>query len=419
MAASTDSLRQSPAFLGATVRDGQEADAVDGVTPQTVVEPADAGGVAAILALASRESLHLVVRGGGTKLEWGRRPGPIDLLVSLRRLRRVLAHEHADLTASVEAGATLQELAAALARHRQWLPLDACAADATVGGAIATNDSGPLRHRFGAPRDLLIGVRLATTDGRVVKAGGNVVKNVAGYDLGKLVSGSFGSLAVIVSATFKLLPAPQGSHTLIARFADRTAAAAAVAALGASQIEPSALEVHADAGRDGASYRILVRFATTPASAAAQAGQARALVGTGDVLADETDAAVWRDLQARAFAPTGALVGMTWLPAALPDVLALLEELAPHGDRVELFARAGVGAGLVRLGGDAGWQASVITRLRSRPDLVSHVVIRRAPPAVKQQVDVWGPPGAAGRIGALLKRALDPMDILNAGRGPV
>ena len=109
---------------------------------------------------------------------------------------------------------------------------------------LATNDSGPLRHRYGTPRDLVIGVQLATTDGRLVKAGGNVVKNVAGYDLGKLVSGSFGSLAAIVSATFKLAPLPAASKTLVAAFGDRRRLAQAAQAIGASQLEPSAFDVH-------------------------------------------------------------------------------------------------------------------------------------------------------------------------------
>src|SRR5499427_9566622 len=133
----------------------------------------------------------------------------------MRGLRRVLAHEHGDMTATVEAGATLRDVNRALARHGQWLPLDPPRADrATIGGILATNDSGPLRHRYGTPRDLVIGVQLATTDGVLSKAGGRVVKNVAGYDLSKLVAGSFGSLAAIVSATFKLAPIPAASKTL-------------------------------------------------------------------------------------------------------------------------------------------------------------------------------------------------------------
>src|SRR5215471_17256848 len=145
------------------------ADAIDGVEPRVVVEPASADALAAILAWASRTRLSVVLSGGGTKLGWGRKPAAVDLLVGTRRLNRVLAHQHGDLTASVEGGATIVELNRELSRHGQWLPIDVPFDGATIGGTLATADSGPLRHRHGTPRDLLIGVHLATTDGRIVK----------------------------------------------------------------------------------------------------------------------------------------------------------------------------------------------------------------------------------------------------------
>lgn len=419
MGASTEALLQSPVLSGASVRTAKNADVIDGVKARLVVEPRTAEDVAALLGWASRERLTVVIRGGGTKLGWGRTPTPIDLLISMRGLNRVLAHEHADLTASVEAGATLDELNAVLARHGQWLPIDAAGDGSTIGGAIATNDSGPLRHRYGTPRDLLIGVRLATADGRLVKAGGNVVKNVAGYDLGKLVSGSFGTLAAIVGATFKLLPVPASSQTLIATFQEREAAARAVAALSGSQLEPIALDLQLSAGRDMPPYRVLVRFATAPAAAEAQVVQARTLVGTGEVITGDAEAAAWRRYQARASASAGTVLTISWLPAMLPQVLALAEEFRGPRGTVELVARAAVGAGLLRIDGDLEWQASVVERLRARADLVRHVTLRDAAPALKEQVDAWGPLGDAGTLGSAVKRALDPTGILNAGRGPI
>lgn len=418
---SIDTLLQAPILAGALVRSGKSADRIDGVSARLVVEPRTPEEVAALLAWASRERLTLVLRGGGTKLGWGRVPAPIDLLVSLRGLNRVLAHAHADLTATSEAGATLAELNAFLGRHRQWLPVDPAADEATVGGAIATNDTGPLRHRYGTPRDLLIGVRLATTDGRLVKAGGNVVKNVAGYDLGKLVSGSFGSLAAIVSATFKLLPVPVASQTLSATLEDGDSAAAAVTRLNDSQLEPMAVELQAvhDASRHTMRYRLLARFATSPAAAAAQVEQARALVGTGEVVTGEPESALWRRYQGRASASAGTVVRMSWLPAALPQVLALVEEIGRSTGSVELVARAAVGTGLLRIDGSVDGQASTVDRLRARTGIVRHVTIQDAPPEVKAQVDAWGPPGPAADVLAAIKRALDPAAILNAGRGPI
>ena len=225
------------------VRAGGAADAVDDVIPSLVVEPAEAEGVAAILAWASQQRLSVVLRGGGTKLSWGRRPSPIDLVLSVRRLNRVVTHEHADMTATIQAGVTIEAANRELARHGQCLAVESAFEGATIGGAIATNDSGPLRHRFGTPRDLLIGIRMVTPDGRVVKAGGSVVKNVAGYDVGRLMSGSFGALAAIVSATFKLVPLPQASRTVTARFERPEALIAAVERITTSQLEPISCDV--------------------------------------------------------------------------------------------------------------------------------------------------------------------------------
>ena len=202
----------------ASVRAAAEHDAIDGVVPRVVVEPHGPEALAESLGWCSREGRTVVLRGGATKLSWGRRPESVDVILSTGRLNRLVAHRHGDLTATMEAGIRVVDLNRELARHGQWLPVDAAFGEATIGGTIATNDSGPLRHRHGSARDLLLGVQLATTDGRLVKAGGHVVKNVAGYDLGKLMSGSFGSLAAIVTATFKLAPLPPATATLLSAF---------------------------------------------------------------------------------------------------------------------------------------------------------------------------------------------------------
>ncbi|HXI29683.1 MAG TPA: FAD-binding oxidoreductase, partial [Vicinamibacterales bacterium] len=197
--------------------------------------------MAAALRRASDARQSILIRGAGTKSHWGRTPDRVDLVLDMRGLNRILAHEHGDMTATVEAGATLRDVNRTLAEHGQWLPLDPPFADlATIGGVLATNDSGPVRHRYGTPRDLIIGIRLATTDGVLSKAGGQVVKNVAGYDLGKLLTGSFGGLAAIVSATFKLAPLPSASKTLVLHVADAKDAARVVTTMMTSQLEPIA-----------------------------------------------------------------------------------------------------------------------------------------------------------------------------------
>ena len=406
---------QSALQAGFVARAASPADAIDGVATGLVIEPRSPDEMAAVLHWSTRERHHVVLRGAGTKLCWGRRPVDVGVVVSTARLNRVLTHAHADLTASAEAGVSIEGLNDTLGRHNQWLPVDAVEGG-TVGGAIATNDSGPLRHRYGTPRDLLIGVQLALADGQLVKAGGNVVKNVAGYDLGKLVSGSFGTLAAVVSATFKLLPVPPSSRTILVDFGESGALAADVDAIGNSQIEPVAVDLHASAG----SRRLLVRFATSPKATEAQVEAARALVGNHavDVAGGDRETVLWRNHTERVWNAPGTLARLTWQPAKLRSVLDLLETFRRSVD-VELVGRAGVGSGLLRIGGDTASQIRVIETLRNQANSLKHVTIVRADAAVKERVDVWGGLGDATRLGAAIKHALDPAGILNAGRGPV
>src|SRR6185503_318483 len=214
--------------------------------------------------------------------------------------------------------------------------------ESTIGGAIATNDSGPLRHRYGTPRDLLIGIRLALTDGRLIKAGGNVVKNVAGYDIGRLMSGSHGSLAAIVSATFKLLPLPAATETLVATFDRAEAVAAAVSAITSSQLEPAAIEVRtgpAEAGPHVAGphvgagfsrpYFLLLKFESTPGALDTHVQRARALMEPSDwqVVSSQSEVDIWREHIRAPWLSPGMVVRFAWLPASLGAVLAFVEDL--------------------------------------------------------------------------------------------
>ena len=411
--------------------------AVDGVVPRETIEPASAEDIASTLASAAQQRVSVVIRGGGTKMGWGRTPASVDILLSTQRLNAIVAHEHADLTATVQAGARLADVNHALARHGQWLPIDSAFEESTIGGAIATNDSGPLRHRYGTPRDLLIGIRLALTDGRLIKAGGNVVKNVAGYDIGKLVSGSHGSLAAIVSATFKLLPLPGASATLIATFERADAVVSALSAMASSQLEASAIEVRSGPAKAGPSegvgssegigagfsrpYRLLLKFESTPGALNAHVQKARSLIedATFDVVFDQSEAALWRGHIRAPWTSRGIVIKFAWLPASMGALLALLDELRGTAPDVELIGRAAIGSGLLRVDANPLVQRTVIERLRSRTDLLRHVVVLRADAKLKQQLDVWGPLGDAGALGASVKHALDPHGILNAGRGPV
>ena len=392
---------------------------IDGAS-RAVATPDDAEAFAATLASAARTRQPTVISGGGSKLAWGR-PAAIDLLVSTAKLNRVVAHRHGDLTATIESGARLIDVNRELGTHRQWLPIDSAFPGATIGGIVASNDCGPLRHRFGTPRDLLIGVTLALADGRIVKAGGTVVKNVAGYDLGRLVSGSFGSLAGIVAATFKLSPVFSASGTLGVVYRDASAIAGDVQLVASNQFEMTALDVLSAPAVGGREHRLLVRFASSPEATDAQLVAARSLItGDAQIVRGESEADLWNVQVGAPWIGDGATIRFAWLPADLAQVLTLVAEIEHKtGAVLTLAARAAVGAGLLRVDGPSDAVISVVERLRRRPDLVGNVVVLRALLDVKQAIDVWGPAGDAAPVLRAIKQALDPSGILNAGRGPL
>jgi glycolate oxidase FAD binding subunit len=390
---------------------------LDGLHPVDVVSPRDAADLAAVLAAASAARHATVISGGGTKLSWGRPAANVDLIVSTAGLNQLVAHRYGDLTATVEAGARLVDVNRQLAAHGQWLPLDSAFASATIGGMVATNDSGPLRHRFGTPRDLLIGVTLVLADGRIVKAGGTVVKNVAGYDLGRLVSGSFGSLAAIVTATFKLSPLPAASGTVGVLYRERGALARDAQLLAANQFEFTALDVQVTPGPE---YRLLARVASSPVATEAQLAAVERLVsGEPEIVTGLAEQELWRDQVAAPWLGEAATIRMAWLPASLEDVLTLLERVGREtGTALTLTGRAALGAGLVRVDGSDEAAAAVVEQLRDGV-MLANVVVLRASPGVKARVDVWGAPTDAAPVMRAIKTALDPAGILNAGRGPV
>ena len=376
-------------------------------TPQSPEE------FARVLADASRAGRSTTIRGGGSKSGWGRPAPEADLTVSTSALNRLIDHRHGDMTATVQAGMRLADLNQALAVHRQWLPVESAFPGATIGGMLATNDCGPMRHRSGTPRDLVIGISLALTDGRLVKAGGHVVKNVAGYDLGRLMSGSFGAFAGIVDVTFKLMPMPQASATLVVEYGGAAALAGVVAALLAIQLEPAALDVRVQSRITNHESRIklLVRFASSPASTSEQSNHAAALLtGKVTVVTGQPEVDLWAEQLQSPWTGKATVVRVTWLPARIAEVLALVSGHA--------FAGRVMGTGLVRLEGDSSTHAAFVERLRSS-QVVRHVVVLQAPRAVKEQVDVWGPPPSSAAATRALKQMFDPAGILNAGRGLV
>jgi len=196
------------------VREASAEDAVDGVEPSLVVEPGTIEETSEVMKLASREGLAVSVRGGGTKMGLGNPPRRVDLILSTARMDSMIEHVPGDQIVRVQAGLQLQDLQDNLAESDQMLGVDPPEEGATVGGIVAANSSGPRRLRYGTIRDLIIGVKVVLADGTVAKAGGKVVKNVAGYDLSKLFTGSLGTLGVIAEANFRLHPIRETARTV-------------------------------------------------------------------------------------------------------------------------------------------------------------------------------------------------------------
>ena len=393
---------------------------VDGIRPAAVIAPATMDDLASTLAGAAAARQVTVISGGGTKLSWGRTPGRVDLVLSTGKLTQVVAHRYGDLTATIEAGARLADVNRQLARHGQWLPVDSAFPGATIGGTVASNDSGPMRHRFGTPRDLLIGVTLTLADGRQVKAGGTVVKNVAGYDLGRLITGSFGSFAAITTATFKLSPVFAASGTVGVQYRDAEALGRDAQLLAANQFELTALDVQATLGTSRGELRLLVRVASSPAATGVQLAAVQRMVkGDAQLITGAPEEELWLDHVGAAWLADGAVVRLAWLPASLAGVLTTIDRIGRESGAAFTFAgRTAVGAGLLRVDGAPDAIVTVVEQLR-RESTVGNVIVLRAPASVKARVDVWGPPGDTAPVMRAIKQALDPSGILNAGRGPI
>lgn len=379
----------------------------------TSFEPADAQTAAAMLAIAAADGISLVPQGNGTKLCPRATTGGANAIHS-RRLTTGLVHYAGDLVATAPAGATLQEVNAVLARERQWIPLDPPHGEqATIGGIVACNDSGPRRHRFGAPRDLIIGIEVALTNGRVVHSGGRVVKNVAGYDLARLFCGSRGSLGLITAVNFKLAPIAPASRTLVAHFATAQRAAEAALALAASAaLTPSALELSAP------NPRLLVRFETTARSADRMAESARAMLAPlADTVVDcnaDAEADVW-SAHARGESASGGLaVGISVLPTMVTAAIEHVDRLArQHGLEWAVSGRAALGVLRATCGGESAAQASFAVDLRDAIFKVGGTVqIVDIDDGLGVQPDLFGPVGSAAAVGFAVKRRFDPSGVL-------
>jgi glycolate dehydrogenase FAD-binding subunit len=410
---------------------------VEGRTPEAAIFPGSIEEVAAVMALATEVGSPVTPWGGGTAASVGMPAGRAGLVMGLSRLGRLLDHEPGDLTATVEAGITVEAFQTALGNRGQWLSLDPPdAGRATVGGVLATNACGPRRHLYGTARDLLIGVTVVTADGSVVKGGGKVVKNVAGYDLPKLFIGSYGTLGVIVEATVKLRPLPEHEELVSVRFDRLKDAGAAVRAVAASDLIPNAVELFDGAAVGGAGVTagsptaggvLVVGFDGVREQVdwqRAELARLTAPLGGRDVR--PLEATAWARLAPAArvaFATPAAVMALAVLPSQVAELMEQGAGIArARGLASAWAAHAGVGVVRGALASDPGSkdQAAVAAVLAEWREMAraggGHANLEWAPLAVKSQVPVWDDPGAAGRIMERIKAQLNPRNILNPGR---
>ena len=409
---------------GDLVQPAPPGTAVDGVPVARVARPVSVEEASQVLRAAADDGLAVAFAGGGSKLGLGNPPERADLLVSTERLDQVLEHAAGDLVVRAQAGVRLADLQATLAPAGQWLALDPPEPGATLGGVVAANASGPRRLRYGTVRDLIIGITVVLADGTVARAGGKVVKNVAGYDLAKLFCGSFGTLGLVAEVIFRLHPVPAAASVVTFRAEAPERVGQAVQRLLRSALEPSAIELQLDEW--GWPGRLTTVFEGIGPGVEAQAAAAVELLGRiGEAAVagpGETDAAL-HQLGALPFEKAELAFKATFPPAELPGLLAG----GVFGRDGQLRVHAGTGVAWLASSAREGdlradhpavprvvaWVAETRERLAA---VGGGLVGVKAPAHLKRELDVWGPPGDALGLMRRVKERFDPGRRMSPGR---
>lgn len=411
---------------------------MDGLSPAAAVFPSDTAQVSEIVKYASAESLSVIPAGSGTKLALGRSPEKADILLSVRRMDRVIEHEAADLIATAECGVLLKDFRSVLEERNQFLPIDPAHTKngATLGGVIAANDSGPLRLGYGTARELLIGMKVVRPDGEVFKGGSKVVKNVAGYDLPKLYVGSLGTLGIIVEATFRLYPITESSATYLAGFGSPDKAHAAVGKLLKSNLVLASLEqlnpgfaseisdrAELEISRDH--HALAIRVMNVRKAVEDQihtiSGICREEGGSGLIVEGGREGVLWENIRELPFelsGQDGAVLKAGVLITHVPLVYERLEKLAvSHGVTHYATARAGNGVVMICLNGESGSVRSSIEELRELCERAGgSLVVQSASKDIKPEIDPWGNIGSAAGLMRRIKSNFDPQNIMSPGR---
>jgi glycolate oxidase FAD binding subunit len=390
-----------------------ETIAVSGVVPRTVATPHTIAELAAIVGECAARGASFAFVGGGTQLALGNRPTALDTIVRMTALDRVVDYSPQDQTITVEAGITFAALDRTLAEHGQMLPLDSDDRQrATIGGAIATNTSGRRRLRYGTARDMIVGVEIVRPDGTPSRGGGKVVKNVAGFDLPKLMVGSLGTLGAIATVTLRVYPVPDEVRYVVGADADDDGLVARdVAALGAAMVrerlEPVAMWA---TRRPDGRYGVVAEFAGSAVALDAQCATCLDCIAALGVGAQQRSDAALGEAETRArFAPAPR-IRIAFAPGALEQLDDLVGPLLDAESALHVYP--GVGVAFLRPGPQVD-HADLLRRIRDRPATTAVV---EAMPSDWTGVDAWGDPPRSQRLMRVVKATFDPRGLCNPGR---
>jgi glycolate oxidase FAD binding subunit len=424
---------------------------IDEMAPSVAVAPASPEEVAAILRLASERDCVVLTGGGGTRQSIGGIPERVDILISTSRLHAIEHFDPADLTIGMGAGAIVSQIQDEVARHNLFLPIDVAHPEsATIGGSLAVGGNGPLQQGYGGIREFCIGVKFVTGDGKVAKGGGRVVKNVAGYDLMKLMIGSMGTLGVIVSANFKLFPRPRRTRTFVAHFATLEEAARFRNEIADSPLAPTCLELVSPEAEEylpreaiqsitdkdfrlnaaPPPARTLWRIFLRAAGSEAVLDRYRRELGRQVVseMDGDVETRLWRSLSnfsdnVLSLNRYSMLLRMSVPPQFIPMSLAAAESAAMENNFLcATIGRLGIGSLVVALvplleePPAVTQYANVISALRSGLPRDGFAVVTRCPSEAKRHLSVWGTTPSDMQTMQVLKQTLDPNGILNRGR---
>jgi glycolate oxidase FAD binding subunit len=415
------------------VREAGPEDFVEGVEPSLVVEPGSVEEASELMKLAAREGLVVAPRGGGTKMHIGDPPTSLDLIVSTARMDEVIEYVPGDQVVRVQAGIKLEDLQNHLSGSDQMLAIDPPERGATIGGIVAANASGPRRYKYGTIRDLIIGITVVLHDGTVAKAGSKVVKNVAGYDLSKLFTGSLGTLGIIANANFRLHPIPDAARTVAVEVESPQAAGEAVQAIMHSKVEATAVELHY--GENAKLLTVLVE--SIPAGVEAKAETASFLLRPIGEVREISDEEVEHLGPPPAAGDDEVTIKIAAPPADLADVMGSVLGAAERRGLAHprLTGHAASGVTIIGLSGgeevvateDKGTNATT----SSDEDAMAHfvnemreiwvrrggsVTLQRAPLALKDRVGTWDAGGDYLGLIRRVKEKFDPRGGMNPGR---